>query len=298
MFGVYFGKYLESKGLLTKEQLQELLDDSSNTKVKMGLLAVESGYMTTAQADEVNMIQQMQDKRFGDIAIEKGYLSQEQVDELLEGQGDGYLLFIQALIEHNVLTLGNIQAELNAYKKAEHYTARDIDAIKSGDVDRIVPIFMKDDTIPEMVKEYIALTARNIVRFIDRNFRMEKVEEVTEYTTDFVASQAISGDHKMFTGFCGNGDGIRMIAEDFAKEHFEIVDLDVLDAACEFLNCNNGLYATNACDLGVEIDMEPPVMKTDLTTISAESTFYRVPLYIKNVAVDLIICLDEEVSLA
>lgn len=298
MFGVYFGKYLESKGLLTKEQLQELLADSSNTKVKMGLLAVESGYMTTAQADEVNQLQQLQDKRFGDIAIEKGYLNEDQVEELLEGQGDGYLLFIQALIERNVLTLGNIQTELNAYKKAEHYTARDIDAIKSGDVDRIVPIFMKDDTIPKMVKDYISLTARNIVRFIDRNFRMEKVEEVTEYTTAFVAAQSMAGDHKLFTGFCGDGEGIRMMAEDFAKEHFEVVDMDVLDAACEFLNCNNGLYATNACTEGVEIDMEPPIMKTDITTISTDGTFYRVPFYVKNVAVDLVICLDEEISLA
>lgn len=298
MFGVYFGKYLESKGLLTKESLDELLEDSSKAKVKMGLLAVELGYMTTAQAEEVNRLQQMQDKRFGDIAIEKGYLTEEQIEELLQEQGDGYLLFIQALIEHNVLTLGNIQTELNSYKKAEHYTARDIDALKSGDVDRIVPIFMKDDTIPQMVKDYISLVARNIVRFVDRNFRMEKVEEVTDYTTPFVAAQALDGDHKMFTALCGDGEGIRMIAEDFADEHFDVVDMDVLDAACEFLNCNNGLYATNACNNGIEIDMEPPIMKVELTTLSAEGKIYKAPMYVRNVEVDLIICLDSEVCLA
>ena len=163
MFGVYFGKFLENKGLLTSEQLDELLTNKSSSKVKLGLLAVDYGYMTIDQADEVNRLQQMQDKRFGDIAVEKGYLTNEQVEELLEGQGDGYLLFIQALIEKDILTLGNMQTELNDFKKTEGFTARDVEAIKSGDINRIVPIFMKDDSIPDLVKEYCIVQAPTLV---------------------------------------------------------------------------------------------------------------------------------------
>lgn len=297
MFGVYFGKYLEDKGILTKEQYDMIMADSKNAKVKMGFLAVEAGFMTAAQADEVNTLQQMQDKRFGDIAIEKGYLSEEQVADLLERQGDTYLLFVQALIEHNIMPLDKIQTELNAFKKAEHFTALDIEALKSGDVDRVVPIFIKDETILPLVKRYIALTARDIVRFVDSSFRMEKVEHIKEYTAPYVAAQEFVGDHKIFTGFCGDGDGVRIIAEGFAKDFFSAVDLDVLDAACEFLNCNNGLYATQLSYEGTEVDMQPPIMKEDLTTVRGEDNMYKVPFYLKGHLVNLIICIDSEWNL-
>lgn len=297
MFGVYFGKYLEDKGILTNEQYNAIISDSKNARVKLGLLAVESGYMTSDQADEVNMLQQMQDRRFGDIAVEKGYLTDEQVGSLLKKQGDEYLLFVQALVEKDILTLDGIQKELNAYKKSERFTALDVEAIKSGDIDKIVPVFTKDSDISPMVKDYIALVARNHVRFINSHFRIEKVEKLNEYTGSFVAAQELDGDYRLFTGFCGDGAGIKEIAEAYAKEEFEIVDLDVLDAACEFLNCNNGLYATKLSHEDVALDMLPPIMKDTTTTIRTEGNMYRVPFYIKDKKVDLIICIESKWNL-
>ena len=297
MFGVYFGKYLEGKGILTPEQYDSILSDNKNNKVKMGLLAVESGYMSKAQADEVNMLQQMQDKRFGDIAVEKGYLTDAQVSELLKKQGDEYLLFVQALVEKDILSLEGIQKELNAYKKSGRFTALDIEAIKSGDIDKIAQVFLKNENIVPTVTDYIALTARNMVRFIDRHFRMEKVEKVNEYTASFVPAQELDGDYRFFSGFCGDGQGIKLIAEAFAKEEFEKVDADVLDAACEFLNCNNGLYATKLSNEDVDLDMLPPIMKEEVTTIRSEGNMYRVPFYIQDKQVDLIICIESKWSL-
>ncbi|MDD6071173.1 MAG: hypothetical protein PUC12_10240 [Clostridiales bacterium] len=47
MFGIYFGRYLVSKGILTVDQYNEILADSKSAKVKMGFLAVEEGVMTS-----------------------------------------------------------------------------------------------------------------------------------------------------------------------------------------------------------------------------------------------------------
>ena len=294
MFGVYFGKYLEGKGIISNEQYNDIISDSKNAKVKMGLLAVEAGYMTEDQAEQVNNLQQMQDRRFGDIAVEKGYLTEEQVGILLKKQGDEYLLFVQALVEKGILSLEQIQKEINAYKKSGRFTALDIEAIKSGDIDKIVPVFVKENCIPPIIKDYIALTARNMVRFIDRHFRLEKVEKLNEYTSTFVAAQELNGDHKIFSGFCGDGEGIKLIAEAYAKEEFETVDMDVLDAACEFLNCNNGLYASKLSYEDVDLDMLPPVMKDTVTTICSDGNMFRVPFYIKDKQVDLIICIESK----
>lgn len=298
MFGVYFGKYLEGKGILTNEQYNSIISDSKNARVKMGLLAIEAGYMTEKQAEEVNNLQQMQDRRFGDIAVEKGYLTEEQVGSLLKKQGDEYLLFVQALVEGEILSLEDIQKEINAYKKSERFSALDIEAIKSGDVDKIVPVFTKESFIPPTVKDYIALTARNMVRFIDRHFRLEKVEKLNDYTSAFVAAQELDGDYRVFSGFCGDGSGIKLIAEAYAKEEFESVDMDVLDAACEFLNCNNGLYATKLSYEDVELDMLPPTMKDTVTTIRSDGNMFRVPFYIKDKQVDLILCIESKWNLS
>lgn len=294
MFGVFFGKYLEEKGILTNEQYNLILSDNKNSKVKLGLLAIESGFMTEDQAEEVNMLQQMQDRRFGDIAVEKGYLTDEQVGTLLKKQGDEYLLFVQALVENDILTLAEIQKELNSYKKAERFTAWEIEAIKSGDIDKIVPIFLRDCDVSPMVKDYIALVARNHVRFINSHFRIEKVEKLNEYSTPFMAAQELDGDYRLFTGFCGTGEGIKEIAQAFAKEEFDTVDMDVLDATCEFLNCNNGLFATKLSNEEVDLDMLPPIMKDSMTTVYTEGNMYKVPFYINDKRVDLIICIESK----
>ena len=88
MFGIYFGKYLQDKGIITASQYNEIILENKTSRVKMGLLAVESGLMTPEQTDEVNQLQTMMDRRFGDIAIEKGYLTDAQVESLLKKQCD------------------------------------------------------------------------------------------------------------------------------------------------------------------------------------------------------------------
>lgn len=296
MFGVYFGKYLEGKGIIANEQYRSILSDTKNSRVKLGLLAVETGVMTPEQAEEVNMLQQQQDKRFGDIAVEKGYLTDEQVGSLLKKQGDEYLLFVQALVEGGYLTLDQIQKELNSYKKSEHFTALDIEAIKSGDIDKIVPVFTKDNSISPVVKDYIALVARNLIRFVDSHFRMEQVERINETTQALVAAQELKGEYDMFTGFCGEQKGVQIIAEAYLKEPFAPEDsiMDILDATCEFLNCNNGLFATRLSYEDVDVDMLPPTMIDKATTIRSEGNMFRVPIYVKDTLVDLIVCIESK----
>lgn len=292
MFGVYFGKYLEEQGILTGEQVKALLAENQTARLKMGFLAVEQGYMTTAQADEVNMLQQMQDKRFGDIAVEKGYLTDAQVGELLKKQGDAYLIFVQSLIEHDYMDLEQIQKHLNAYKKSERLTSLDLDAIKSSDIDKIVQVYTKEPTIPPVVKDFIALTARNLIRFVDNNLRIDKVERMNAYSADYIASQNLEGEYKLFTGFAGDGQGIRVIAEAYGKEEFAAVDEDTLDACCEFLNCNNGLFATKLSHEDIELDMVPPVMYLQKTRICSDGNVFRVPFTVQGKAVDLIVCIE------
>jgi hypothetical protein len=294
MFEAYFGKYLENQGIITKEQYNEVVIASQSSRVKLGLLAVAEGFMTEEEAEEVNDAQHRLDKRFGDIAVSRGYLTESQVEMLLAKQGDSYLLFVQAMVERNILTLEEIQEHVKAYKTAQNLSDLDVDAIKSGDVDKIIPVLLRDCNISPVVKDYIALTARNIARFIDRQFRIEKVKVVNEVSAPFAAAQVLDGDYKIFTGFFGKGEALKLIAEAYAKEEFEVIDIDVVDATCEFLNCNNGLFATKLSNEYVDIDMLPPILKDTPAKVTDVNNVVLVPIYIRDQHVDLVICRESK----
>ncbi len=297
MFEAYFGKYLENQGIITEEQYQEVVVASQTAKVKLGLLAVAEGFMTEEEADEINDAQHKLDKRFGDIAVSRGYLTDSQVELLLKKQGDSYLLFVQAMVERNILTLEEIRDYVKEYKRAEKLSDLDVEAIKSGDVDKIIPVLLRNVTISPVIKDYIALTARNIGRFIDRQFRIENIEIVDSVGSDFAAAQVLDGDYKIFTGFFGEGKALKLIAEAYAQEEFEEIDLDVVDATCEFLNCNNGLFATKLSNEYVDLDMLPPIMRDTYTCIKDDNNIVKVPIYIRDQHVDLVICRESKWTL-
>jgi hypothetical protein len=248
--------------------------------------------MTAAQAEEVNQLQQMQDRRFGDIAVDKGYLTNEQVESLLKMQGDQYLLCIQALTDYKYLSLEEIQTQLKLFKREQRFSALDLDAIKSGDLDKIVPVFTKDPSIPPVMRDYIALMARNVVRFIDTDLRLEQTERINHYTGDFMASQELEGEFNFFVGLSGEGAALLYAASVFGKEEFATVDLDSLDAICEFINCNNGLYASKLSEDDVELELMPPNMYTQEVNIQTDGPMYKVPMYVDGKRLDLVICLE------
>lgn len=292
MFGIYFGKYLQDKGVITEAQQKEMLEEVKSSRLRMGLLAIVNGMMTEAQAEEVNQMQQMYDRRFGDLAVEKGYLTNEQVEALLKMQGDQYLLFVQALNDHGYLTLEEIQKELKAYKKDERLSALDMDAIKSSDLDKIVPVFTKECSIPPVMKDYIALMARNVVRFIDTDLRLEQTERINSYQAAFMASQELEGEFNFFVGISGEAEAVIEAASVFGREEFQAVDEDSLDAVSEFINCNNGLYASKLSEEEIELELLPPMMYTTQMKIQTDGPMYKIPMYISGKKLELVICLE------
>ena len=292
MFGIYFGKYLMDEKIINLGQYNDLIERTKNSKVQMGLLAIEMGLMTEDQADEVNQIQQVEDKRFGDIAIEQGYLTEDDVVDLLEKQGDPYLLFIQALVEGDLLSIEEIREEMINYRKTKELTLSDLEALKTGDVDRITPIFIKNMDMPDQFRNYVMLTSRNIVRFVDRFFRMDHIEKVDEITVSNIAVQRISEGYPCYTAFAGSDASISALAHGFARTAFKVDDVITctLDATKEFLNCNNGLFLTELSKSQNRINLEYPIIRDKKLKITAKDDLFRIPYYISGYELDLILC--------
>jgi len=295
MFGQFFGDYLMKHNLINRSQFDGVIEYQKSIRVKLGTIAVSKKLLTQKQANEINALQAKLDKRFGDIAIEHNYLTEDQVETLLNLQGNPYLQFVQALTDKCDMTLTEIETQVLNYQKENNLTDEELEAIKSGDIDRITPIFVLLDNL--LCKEHIGLALRNIIRFISNQILLKKAYTVSEYSFDNLASQFLRGEHNILFGFAGKGDNLLAIANPYAKEEFTEVDEDAFDSVCEFINCINGLFASKLSEDNVDIDMLPPVSYTGQKLVS-NGNIYVVPVVINGNEIDLLLSFDTAVDIS
>ena len=68
MFNRYFGNYLLSKRIISSDKLKTVLEQQNEGRVKLGVLAIESGYMKAEQVTKIHDLQVKKDRRFGELA--------------------------------------------------------------------------------------------------------------------------------------------------------------------------------------------------------------------------------------
>ena len=69
MYAQFFGTFLLSHNVVTKDQLLSALGKKSSQHMKLGTLAIMKGYMTANEVDNVIISQTHNDCRFGDLAV-------------------------------------------------------------------------------------------------------------------------------------------------------------------------------------------------------------------------------------
>ena len=271
------GSYFLDKNLLTEEQLANVYDTQKKSRVKLGLIAVSEKLMNEEQAAECNKLQSIKNMRFGDIAIEKGYLTEEQVSRLLGLQVNPYLSFVQAIVDNGYMTFEQIDAAANEYKSANGFSSTDMDDLKSGDIDRIVPLFLPVE-VNSFQMAHVLLCVKTLLRLVDNDIYLDKGYFTDYIDTDFYALQSIEGDSKATLALIAKGNAILPLAETFGEEEFGEVDVYALDAVAEFINCVNGMYTTDFESV-MELDMLPPDYKVDPCRLSGK--LLVLPVYVK-----------------
>lgn len=272
------GTYLLEKGLLTYGQLENLLMQQRKVHVKLGLIAVSEGLMTQNEAEKINKMQTAMDKKFGDIAIEQGYLTEGEVEALLKKQGNAYLKFAQALEDQQLMTVEQLEQCMMDFQTENQMTFSDMEDLKSGDVDRILPLY-----IPEGQEKYLDVMGtalRTIIRCADTEIYIEKAYVASGCAGEYGAIQYIDGERRLSCGMVGKGQALLPVAASFGKEEFEEVNEDALDAIGELLNCISGLYASGISRGGVCVDLYPPEYAADIDGFSCEEMLV-LPLHIK-----------------
>ncbi|WEK54898.1 MAG: hypothetical protein P0Y55_02110 [Candidatus Cohnella colombiensis] len=262
MFARYFGQFLLVEGYVNAVELEHAFQHQAETRVKLGVLAINRGFMSADQVQEVHSSQTRLDKRFGEIAVSLQYLSEAQVDSLLSSQSTAHLSLGQALIDQGSLSFDTFGAALEQYKEKQGLSDEQFEQIAKGGIEPLLAaVLLQDDlTSKHPVGSYINLFAKNMIRFIESHIRLERISLEEAGTYDWVAHQSIqSGDRSKsrITAIAGSEAAFLELASRYALEPVDAPDEMMKASVGEFLNLHNGIYLVNRSNEGVELDLAP-----------------------------------------
>lgn len=294
MIASIVGNYLKDLGLLTEEQLHDLLAQHRRIRAKLGIIAVAEGLMTPEEAERVNRLQAVMDMRFGDIAVEEGYLTNGQVETLLKKQGNAYLAFAQALEDQQLISIEQLEQLLVDFQYDNNFTSSDMETLKCDDVDQILHLFLP---LEGGKYEPIASVAlRALMRLVDQDVHISKGYLAKQREAGNGALQKVEGNPGFMTGLLGRGNALRGTASVFGQESFEEVNEDALDAIGELINCINGLATTSVHNDEVSLELCPPEYSDNLEAVCSEEMLV-IPLRLLGSKVDLVIALGNEITM-
>lgn len=286
MFFNLFAGYLLDNNKISSDDYKTIKLAQAKTRVKLGLIAVSEKMINEKQAEEINRKQAVMDKRFGDIAVELGYLTPDQVSRLLELQGNPYMLFSQTITDNGIMSLADVETYFADFIAANNFDENAAEAIKNDDIDNIIPLFAKG--ADDIILELLSVSIRTINRLISTDLNIKAGYSADAYNYNYLATQALEGEHNISLGISGSKEGVLEVAGLFAAEEFTEIDLDSLDSIGEFINIINGLFATALSYRKVQVELMAPSFYENAGEIK-DSNIYVVPLEVNQKAFDLIV---------
>ena len=259
MFTQFFGNYLLHHQLVSPEHLSEVLQSMKTTRLKLGVLAINAGYMTAAQVEKAHLEQQRVDKRIGEVMVDMGFLTKDQVESLFQTQPAGHLLLGQALVDNGYMTNSQFEQALNSYKQENSISEDDFNDGSDEAAAKLVKHFynFSTGTNSSYMTSYVSLLFKNLIRFIGDDFTPMDARPVSGDISNCVV-QRIAGGLSAITIIDADNAAMIEFASRFAKE--ELTEADEYTQACvsEFINLHNGLFAVNMSnDTGIELKLEP-----------------------------------------
>ncbi len=279
------GNFLIKKGYMTEEQLDEILTKELPGKAAVSFIAYLEGLLTEEQVAAIRKLPGA-DQHFGDVAVDEGYLTDEQVIALLKKQTNGFYAFTEKVIKKGYVKKEQLFTLRDEFMTDTGFGMDHVSDIMSGDVERIVPMFLTPET-----RKYAAVVTnmvRTITNMVDRYVYIDHVEPVPAFPDDCLISQPMVWEEGIIDGFQEGDGGLLKMCSIFSQEEFTELNEDSIDGAGELLNCANGLFVSSLSRKGVYFELLPPITGKVEEKI-AEGSVVRVPIFIKRKKMYLIV---------
>ncbi|MBM7868374.1 hypothetical protein GTO89_05105 [Heliobacterium gestii] len=288
MFTQFFGNYLLERNLLTMVQLGEVLTQMKHVRARLGVLAIDAGYMTGEQVDYIHSLQRRQDKRFGELAIQEGYLDAAQLEELLANQSSSYLALSQVLVDSGCFTYDQLSHLLHEFKEQCNISDRDFEALKNDDLDAMVDAFLNLDPLEEkeLCRAAFLSFVKNTFRFIESDFRFAQGQFGDQFSFHRLIYTTMSGDYDLCVGLAGDQAVFEQFSSRFS-EGLGVADIDMHDSLGEFLNVTCGLFLASLSNQGIDLELQPPALCQE-KALSNPQGLFSIPVHLPFGRIDFI----------
>jgi CheY-specific phosphatase CheX len=276
MLNRLFGNFLVEKQNLTQEQLDSLLPVDKEFKAEVETIVVILKIMTPAAV--IGLLDKIdrENERFGDKAVDEGCITDDKLDTILTYQNNSFMKFAQLLINNNYVSYENINKLIDSFQTEKGYSNSQIDSLIHDDLEQCVNIFVPLRSTS--LKTLVYTIVETFRRMIDIDTYMDKAYVSKSIQLDKYASQMIIGDMRIKVYMTASGNGLLGIANYFTDDVYDEVNEDALDSVGEFINCINGLFATNLSYSDVSVDMNFPEYSLEGPLIS-NAKMYVIPMH-------------------
>ncbi|MBQ9765136.1 MAG: chemotaxis protein CheX [Lachnospiraceae bacterium] len=275
MLTQFFGNYLLQKNIINSSQLMQALQHRNATRNKLGALAVNAGYMTESEVEEIHNMQTRYDKRFAEIAVHMGYLTTQQSEELLNLQKSGYVMLGISLTALGIVSDEVMHDAIVSYESEYGLSSANmLDANDKIVTDMVRKFYGFDNSKPQLYGcEYVTLLIKNIIRFVGNDCSLSApIQSLPEFKVPYSSQQTILGDFTSNTFICADNETFIAFASRYAGEAFEEDEEFIRESVADFLNLHNGLFTVNISNsFSVDLELSPPYTDPIMPKMSPNS---------------------------
>ncbi len=247
----FFGQFLIEQDAITGESLLHAIELQELTNLKLGEMAVAMGFVTKKDIETAHATQLSKDMKLGDILVDLGFLSKTQLEEVISHQKATHLYIGEALIKVGAFTPEKLDYYLEQFKIDQApYLANRIE---------LPECLNSNNVFWEMT---VDLTYKMITRVLGIQFRPERFIETDNISPNYMfAAMDFCGDLtaryllSVSTGVQKTIARALLKEEDVEDESEEILE----DTVMEFVNIVCGNVVAKASQMGISIDINPPV---------------------------------------
>lgn len=282
MFTQFFGNYLLAQGAITQDELFTAMKKLSTSHMRLGTLAINAGYMTASEVDQVFIEQTHTDKKFGEIAVEQGYMSDEQVTALLSVQNPDFLLLGQILVDDQIISNTDLEFYINDYRAQNEMIDLDLTQDNHDIVARLLKKFFVASEIPpsRFGVMYIELLFNNFVRFIGEDFTILSCSEIDAFPIEHCIKQSVIGNYSISSYISMDDVTAAAFASRYVGDEFLEYDEYVQASMEDFLNLHNGLFIVNISnDSSMDLEISTPDLMEGLIIDFSNRTYVFPVMY-------------------
>jgi hypothetical protein len=248
MGSMFFGQYLLSKGVISRDALIDAIELQRKTNLSLVELAVREDLLESRRAESILTRYRTTEASLDELCLDVGGLSREQLDKLREIQQSDWVRIGAALVAGDHLSRDEVETHLQTF----HQDQREADQQLQADF-----LACRD---PETVKTVVELSIFHLKRFTDRPVKLQSLDEDNGELAEGLRryGQKLVGDRELYVVLDLPPEIASKVALGFIGIPVEGDSEVAIDAVCECVNIIGGHACTRLEASGFRLRPEPP----------------------------------------